>query len=157
MTRTSNKAALLHIAVQDLHAGKRLLAERLPAIAAHVRDGELSAILAEEVPRAAAHANRLADTGVNMAGPKNLWMGGILDDADRDARSHDAGPLLDIALVGAVRKAKAAEIVSGETAVALARALEQPALLAALEANRTADRATDEALAHRLAALTGTR
>jgi ferritin-like metal-binding protein YciE len=49
-------------------------------------------------------------------------MAGILDDADRDATSHQSGAIRDVALTGAIRKAKAAEIVSLDTAIALADA-----------------------------------
>jgi ferritin-like metal-binding protein YciE len=81
-------------------------------------------------------------------------MAGVLDDADRDAGSHQPGPVLDIALVGAVRKAKAAEIVSYDTAIALARRLEDTTMAAVLEAGRASSIATDTALRERLAALT---
>jgi len=156
-TPTGSRAALLHAAVQDLHGAKQLLAQRLPVIAGHARDTELVAILSEDGARAEAQAQRLRGTGVSMAGPANLWMDGILDDAERDTRSHQPGDILDIALVGAIRKAKAAEIVSTDTAVALARALDDIALLATLEDQHRADVATDGALARRLAALSHTR
>ena len=119
MGRTASKAALLHVALQDLRAGKASLAERLPAIADAAADARLAASLSEEVALAEAAGRRLAEIG-GGGGPDNLWMAGILDDADRDARSHQPGAILDIALIGAVRKAKAAEIVSFETAIALA-------------------------------------
>lgn len=112
-------AALLHVALQDLRAGKGLLAERLPSIAQAVSDARLSALLAAEIDRAVAARARLDDAG-GEGGPDNLWMAGILDDADRDATSHQAGAIRDVALIGAVRKAKAAEIVSFDTAIALA-------------------------------------
>jgi len=156
-TRTSSRAALLHIAVQDLHGGKLLLARRLPVIAGHGLDTELVAILGEDAARAEVQAEGLCDTGVSMAGPVNLWMPGILDDAERDTQRHQPGVVLDIALVGAIRKAKAAEIVLAETAIALARALDHGALLAVLEEQHRADVATDAALARRLAALSHTR
>lgn len=154
MGRTASRAALLHVAVQDLHAGKRAQAERLAAIADAARDPTLRALLAAEVARAGAQADRLAAVGGDMSGPENLWIAGILDDAERDARSHEPGPLLDVALVGAVRKAKAAEIVSGETALALARAEGQTAIAAAVTANREEEIAADRALRARLEALT---
>lgn len=154
MTRTASRAALLHVALQDLHAGKRAQGERLPALADAARDPELRALLTAEVDRVAAQAERLAEAGGDMGGPENLWIAGILDDAERDARSHQPGPLLDIALLGAVRKAKAAEIVSGETALALARAEGQAAIAAAAAANCEEEIAADRALKERLAALT---
>ena len=154
MTRTASRAALLHVCLQDLHAGKRAQAGRLPAIADAARDPTLRALLEAEVARVRVQAERLAAAGGDMGGPDNLWIAGVLDDTERDARSHEPGTLLDIALVGAVRKAKAAEIVSGETALALARAEGQAAIAAAVEANRDEEIASDRALKERLAALT---
>ncbi|HVF94271.1 MAG TPA: DUF892 family protein [Sphingomonas sp.] len=153
MTKTSSKAALLHICLQDLHAGKVLLVERLPALAEASRDPALATLLSTETARASDAMARLAEAGGDMAGPANLWMTGILDDADRDADSHEPGLLLDVALIGAVRKAKAAEIVSSETAIALAGAIGDIAIAAAVTADRDDEIATDRALADRLAAL----
>ena len=155
MAKTASRAALLHVALQDLHAGKRAQADRLPALRDAVRDPALRELLSDEIARVAAQAERLA-AGGDMSGPVNLWIGGILDDAERDAGSHEPGPLLDAALVGAVRKAKAAEIVSSETVVALARAEGLSAIKAAAAANRAEEIATDRALRERLAALTAT-
>ncbi|PAX07817.1 DUF892 family protein [Sphingomonas lenta] len=156
MTKTSSRAALLHVAIQDLHAGKAAQVERLPALAEAARDPALKALLAAEVERVREQAARLAEAGGDMGGPANLWMGGILDDAERDARTHQPGPLLDVALVGAVRKAKAAEIVSSETAVALARAEGLGAIGAAVAANRAEEVESDRALKERLGVLAGT-
>lgn len=154
MTRTSSKAALLHIAAQDLHAGKLLLRDRLPALAEAATDTALRQLIAEDATLADAQAGRLATAAGDMAGPANLWMTGILDDAERDADSHQPGPILDVALIGAIRKAKAAEIVSSETAIALAGETGQDAILAAVTANRDEEIATDRALKERLHALT---
>lgn len=151
MTRTASRAALLHVAVEDLRAGKALLAERLPALSEAASDRELVALLRGEAERAGRQRDRIDAAGSFAAGPKNLWMIGILDDADRDARSHQPGALLDIALVGAVRKAKAAEIVSHETALALVEAV--GALAEVLANLRDEDAATDHALRARLIAL----
>lgn len=155
MTTISSAASLLHIAVHDLHAGKQDAAHRLPGIAAKAHDPALAELLRAEAARAAAQAARLAAIVVDTAGPKNLWTAGILDDAERDGRSTEPGRLLDIALVGAIRKAKAAEIVSSETAMALARELGDEAIGLAVAANCEEEIATDRALKERLAALTG--
>lgn len=154
MTRTASRSALLHVAVQDLHAGKRMQAGRLPALADAVRDAALKALVSAEAERAADQGRRLEEAGGDMSGPASLWMGGILDDAERDARGHEPGPLLDIALTGALRKAKAAEMVSSETAIALARALGLGELEAAVTRNREEEAAADHALRERLAVLT---
>jgi hypothetical protein len=145
MTRTASAASLLHAAVQDLHAGKRLLADRLPGLSA-AAGPELATLLREEAAHATAAGERLLATGLDPAGPRNLWMTGVLDDAARDARSHQRGRLLDIALVGAIRKAKAAEMVSGDTALALARAVADDIMAAAVAANQAEDIAADQAL-----------
>lgn len=155
MTLIASAASLLHAAVQDLHAGKRDAATRLPDVAAKATDRALVNILSAEAERAAAQAERLAATGLNPDGPKNLWMAGILDDAERDGRSTEPGRLLDIALVGAIRKAKAAEIVSSDTALALAREVGDRAMGEAVETNRREEIGSDKALKERLAALTG--
>lgn len=153
MTKTGSRAALLHVAIQDLHAGKRAQADRLPAIAEAARDPILRELVLAEAERAAVQAQRLAQAGGEMSGPANLWMAGVLDDADRDARSHQPGPVLDIALVGAVRKAKAAEIVSSETALALCRAEGLDTVRVAVTANREEEMESDRALRERLDAL----
>ena len=100
-----------------------MLAGRLPGILYHADDGTLRDILGAQITQSQSQAERLRATGEDVAGPPNLWMAGILDDAERDTQSIVAGPLLDVALIGAIRKAKAAEIVSYETAVATAESL----------------------------------
>ena len=155
MTKIGSAASLLHAAVQDLHDGKRRATKRLPAIAAQASDAGLRAILLAEAERATEQAERLAATGLNTDGPKNLWMAGILDDAERDGRLTQPGRLLDVALIGAIRKAKAAEIVSSETAVALAEELGDAGLMAAVRGNLEEEVAADRALKARLMALTG--
>ena len=91
-------------------------------------------------------AARIRAVAAKVTGPENLWMAGILDDAHRDTQQTQPGRLLDIALIGAIRKAKAAEIVSSETAIALAREVDAPDLLAAVTANRTDEIETDREL-----------
>lgn len=154
MARTASRAALLHVAVQDLHAGKLAQAERLPGLAAAARDPALRELISAEAARAGLQATRLAQAGGDMSGPKNLWMNGVLDDAERDTRTHQPGPLLDIALAGAVRKAKAAEIAAAETAVALAQAEGLAVVAEAAASDRAEAVASDRALKERLAALT---
>lgn len=155
MAKTSSKAALLHVAAQDLHAGKLLLRGRLPPLARAASDAALMQLIEAEATRAGAQAERLAAAAGDMTGPKNLWMAGILDDADRDACSEQRGAVLDIALTGAIRKAKAAEVVSSETAIALARHVAHADILNAVLANRDEEVAADRALRDRLDALTG--
>ena len=154
MATTSSAATLLHVALQDLHAVKEAQAARLPRLAAQCRDVALRELVDVEAARAAMHAARTRAVAANVSGPENLWMAGILDDATRDTQQTKPGRLLDIALIGAIRKAKAAEIVSSETAMALAREVNVSDLLVAVTANRTEEIETDRGLKSRLALLT---
>ena len=154
MVTTSSAAALLHVALQDLHAGKEAQAVRLPALAAQCHDAVLKKLVDAEAARAASQAARIRGVAANVTGTENLWMAGILDDAERDTKQTQPGRLLDIALIGAIRKAKAAEIVSSETAMALAREVDVSDLLVAVTANRTEEIETDRGLKSRLALLT---
>ncbi len=154
MVTTSSAAALLHVALQDLHAGKEAQAVRLPGLATQCGDAALIELVDAEAGRAAMQAARIRAAAVNVTGPENLWMAGILDDAERDTQQTQSGRLLDIALIGAIRKAKAAEIVSSETAMALAREIDAGDLLAAVTANRADEIETDRGLKARLAVLT---
>ena len=144
MTKTASMAALLHVALQDLRAGKALLVERLQALQDAASDARLAAVIADVRDHATAGCRRLDALNAG-GGPDNLWMRGILDDADRDARSHLPGAILDVALVGALRKACAAEIVSFDTAVALARS-EASGMVVVLEGLRAETIADDAAL-----------
>lgn len=120
---TDSLSALLLVAAQDLHAGARLLATALPRLARSVEDQALATLLKEAAAQSEIQATRLSATGLAMDGPPNLWMKGIVSDARRDSRTIMPGPLLDLALIGAVRKSLAAEIVSYETLIVLARSM----------------------------------
>lgn len=146
MTLIASRASLLHTALQDLHAGKEDAAARLPKLADAAGDAGLAELLRAEAGRAGEQARRLAGSGGDMSGTRNLWMAGILDDAERDTRQTEPGPLLDIALIGAVRKAKAAEIVSSETAIALAGAVDEAEIGAAVATNKVEEIEADRAL-----------
>ncbi|HEY0621470.1 DUF892 family protein [Sphingomonas sp.] len=123
MADTETAQNLLTTCIQDLLAGEQDLAARLPAVAAQAKDEALRTTLGEIAAQAQAHAQSLEDSGRAKGGPDNLWMRGILDDAERDTRTIAAGPLLDTAMIGAVRKALAAKRASYETAIAMAEAL----------------------------------
>lgn len=154
MSLTASRAALLHVALQDLRAGKQLLIERLTPLADAAADPGLRDVIERDRANARRHADRLDGIAELAGAPANLWMNGILDDADRDADSHQRGGILDTALIGALRKAKAAEIVSIETAMALAGS-ESPDMLPALSANHAEDRAIEARLARLLATIGG--
>ena len=117
MSKTASERELLQACIQDLYAGRRLAAERLGCVAGQATT-ELAAAIESLRHDYAQEAEQLDETGLAQGGPDNVWMAGILDDADRDTRSVKQGKLLDTALIGAVRKAVAADGVSLETAVA---------------------------------------
>lgn len=123
MGKTATREELLTACAQDLHAGEQLLVNHLPDIVEHVRDPALRGLIDAQIGQSASQAQRLRQAEDDIDGPPNLWMAGIMADAERDTRSIEPDPLLDVALIGAIRKAKASEIVSYETAVATANAL----------------------------------
>lgn len=122
MASTESKDDLLQACIQDLHAARGVAAARLPRVAAAVGP-ELAPILRTLERDFAAEAEQLEATGHDLDGPENLWMAGVMDDAERDTRTIASGPLLDTALIGAIRKGLAADEVSLETGVAVARSL----------------------------------
>lgn len=148
---------LLLTAIQDLHDAECAMVERLPAIARHAGDAGLVRLLTDDVAQSRDRARRLAGIARAMGegpnGAPNIWLRSILDDADRDARTTAAGPLLDVALVGAIRKGKQAERVSYETAIALADALSRPADAQLLQSSRDEAAAMDSGLERLLYAI----
>lgn len=127
MTQVTDMRGLMIDCVQDLHAGEMLTVDRLPPIIGAVGSPELRAALADHRAASREQARRLRDVargmGEQVEGPECLWAKGVLDDARRDTRSVAPGPLLDIALIGAIRKLEAAETMSYQTAIGVARAL----------------------------------
>lgn len=123
MAQTQTAATLLTVAVQDLFDAEQAWREHLPALASQA-GASLTDFVKNEWDRSTAQAARLGDIagrdGADPAGAPNIWLRAILDDAARDTRMIAAGPLRDIALVGAFRKAKQSERVSYETAIGLA-------------------------------------
>ena len=122
MGKTASKCDLMETCVQDLYAARRLAAERLSAVV-EAAGPQLAPMLEEMRRDYAAEAGQFEATDYDLDGPENLWMAGIMDDAERDTQTIAQGPLLDTALIGAVRKALAADEVSLETAVAVAKSL----------------------------------
>ena len=150
MSKTDSYDALLTVCIQDLHAGETMLADTMPELTKAVNDPALAAVFERVRSGAERAAERLAETDRHQGGAKNLWMDGITSDARRDTRSVEAGPLLDAALIGAVRKAKAAQIVSYDTAIAVARALKKKDFADTLVSIRRAAQTLNRALALRL-------
>jgi ferritin-like metal-binding protein YciE len=136
MSTTRSPQDLLTVCIQDLHDGARQAAKRLPAVIEKATGSALRNVLDRVVASAERARAALAALGRPLGGPPNIWMAGILDDAQRDTQSVEGGVLLDLAMIGAVRKALAATLVSYETAIAVAGELGEDAVQAAIEALR---------------------
>lgn len=151
MAEVESSKALLIMALQDLHDGELAMAERLPKVREHARDEDFRQLIDRDRERSAGQRDSLAGVARSLdAEPQdepNIWLRAILDDADNDAGTVAAGPLRDIALVGALRKGKQAERVSYETALALARHLELDKAAGTLARIRDEEQAADDALA----------
>jgi ferritin-like metal-binding protein YciE len=157
MAEVETARALLVMALEDLLDGEAALVERLGKVADASSDAELKRLIMEDRDRSAAQRQHLASNLESLdedaAGSTNVWLRAILDDADNDAATIAEGPLRDIALVGALRKAKQSERVSYETALALADRLDLQKISRDLRRHRDEEQAADEALAGKLAAL----
>lgn len=151
MAEVETTRALLSMALQDLHDGERVLAERLPVVRDHARDEEFRRLIDEDRERSVRQREVVAGIARALdAEPRdepNIWLPAILDDADDDAGTIAAGPLRDTALVGALRKGKQSERVSYETALALARRLGMDEAAETLKGIRDEEQAADDALA----------
>jgi len=145
MSKTASKEELLEVCVQDLHAARKLAAERLPCVAGEAGEA-LAPVIETLVGQLEAEAEQFESMGFDLDGDPNLWMAGIMDDAERDTRSIEPGALLDTAIIGAVRKAVAADGVSLETALALANAQAMQAIAEQVQAMCRRCDATDLAL-----------
>jgi ferritin-like metal-binding protein YciE len=151
---TSSHEELLRVALRDLREGRGVVAHRLPEVVAAVDDPETRQAFQRLIAQATQEMETLAGMLRDPEGEPNLWAGGILDDADRDVASTAAGPVRDTALIGAIRKFLAADIVSLETAICLSQH-EGDAKSAALEALRQNASALDHLLRGQLRRLTG--
>lgn len=145
MSKVSSRAELLTDCLHDLADGERQLGEILGGLAAQVSDCELRDAMNGIAGSAASLADELDRAAASVKAPEpdvsNIWMRGILDDAQRDTEMVEPGALLDIALIGAVRKALAAAFVSYETAIAVSAVDPKimPLLTQAKEERRRAD------------------
>ena len=150
MAEVRSLAALLVDCVQDLLADEQVSAARLPALAGHAEGAALKAAVLRHAGETLAQAERLeraaASIGASGQGPACLWAEGILNDAGRDTETVARGPLLDAALIGALRKLEHAEIVSYETAIGVAARLGHAEVVALLEACRGEEAAMDAEL-----------
>lgn len=149
MARTQTLEALFATCLQDLRGGENLTVERTPAIR-QCASARLAAILSRNLMASARQTKRIDSIGaalrIEVEGSENIWMTGVLDDAKRDSETIAPGVLLDIALIGAFRKGKQAELVSYETAVLVAKALGYASAAADLEVTRDEECAIDAEL-----------
>lgn len=116
---------LLIDCLHDLSDGHRQLSRRLGDTIAGATDdpsfGQVLQLLGRDAGEAAEELKSASDQlSLKEPDASNLWMKGILDDAERDIEMIDRGRLLDIALVGAIQKALASCDVSFDTALAVA-------------------------------------
>lgn len=151
MAEVETPAALLVMALQDLLDGEAALVERLPDVEGSAREDGLKALIAEDRSRSEGQRDTLRtllrELGEDDGDSPNVWLRAILDDAANDAATIAAGRLRDIALTGALRKAKQAERVSYETALALAAQLGMGEAAETLRRIRDEEQAADDALA----------
>jgi ferritin-like metal-binding protein YciE len=149
---------LLIAAIQDLFDGELAWADALSRLADDARDRELTAFVQAEAGRAEDQGARLRQIAQALdtppRGAPNIWLRAIAEDASRDTQMIARGAMLDIAMVGALRKGVQAQRVSYETAIALAAALGMNETADRLNATRTEEAGSDAALAEILNSLT---
>lgn len=141
---TSRLDELLIVALQDLREARTVVVERMPQIVSATSDRATSSAFEELIARAQSELATFAQILSNPEGEPNLWAGGILDDASRDVASNEAGPVRDVALIGAIRKLLASDIVSLETAMALALNEDGESATAVAEVHRASKAANDQ-------------
>lgn len=127
MAEVDTPHALLVMAVQDLYDGECAMVERLGTVRDNLTDEALRDLVEDDQLRSAEQRDAFAEIAQSLdAEPQaepNIWLRAILDDADNDAKTIQHGPLRDIAIAGALRKAKQSQRVSYETALVPAERL----------------------------------
>ena len=160
MSDTSSSGELYQLCLWDLAEGACALANLLPSLARCADNGDLRSALEAQVTSARERERSLRDLIDQDDGPDNLWIAGIVEDAERDTRTVERGGLLDVAMIGAVRKALHAEIASLHTARAMAEACDARAEIHIIDrafASAEDDDATLHGLLGRIAGRLGTR
>ena len=155
MAEVDTLRGLLVDCVQDLREGEELTCTRSAVVIAAAHAARLKAILTRRAEQARARAQALdtiaSGLGMTARGPENFWMGSMFDDAGRDTEMVAQGPLLDAALIGAVRKMTVAALVSYETAIAAADTLGLADAAHVLRQARMEESEADSQLAEALA------
>ncbi|WP_298813861.1 DUF892 family protein [uncultured Sphingomonas sp.] len=128
MPEVSSLHGLMVTCLRDLRKGEEETLKRFPAVLNAVRDSATQLAMQQRLSDARERASLLDDLGrtleINPMGDENIWMDGMLTDAEGDMETEEPGPLLDLALIGAVRKMVNASLVSYETAVAVSDRLQ---------------------------------
>ena len=160
MSEVETARELLIMAIEDLHDGECAMVNRLGTVREHVSDSAMRDIISQDERRSEKQREALGAIARELdAKPEdatNIWLQAILDDADNDAATIARGPWRDVALVGALRKAKQSQRVSYETAIALAERLDMADAAKTLSGMASAATATDTELADVLTRLCGT-
>lgn len=118
-SRTRSRQQLLIVALQDLWQARCVVRDRMASIEDATVDPETRAVLRDIRVSASAEQDILFELASDLGDTPNLWAAGILDDACHDVATTEKGAVRDIALIGAIRKLLAADIVSIETALQL--------------------------------------
>ncbi|MDG5750310.1 hypothetical protein P8R33_04240 [Qipengyuania sp. XHP0211] len=150
---TTNFGQFLRVALDDLREGRRSLARRLQEVAVATNDVATKETFRNLIARSSEESSILGQMLGEPDGQPNLWANGIMDDALRDIESTAQGRARDVAVIGAIRKFLAADIVSLETAIALDQH-EGAAKNQTLNAFRQQAQDMDHLLRERLAELT---
>jgi ferritin-like metal-binding protein YciE len=157
MPEVKTVRALLIMAVRDLHDGECVMADRLGDVEECLSDPATRELVQHDKRRSARQREALVGIARSLdattGDAENIWLRAILDDADNDCATIAEGGLRDIALVGALRKAKQSQRVSYETAIVLARQLKMRDAVTALRGMAEGADATDTALARALVGL----
>lgn len=161
MAKVTSLGDLLVTCLQDLRKGEAETLDRFPAVIDAVRDPATRLAMQDRLSNARLRAEALDAVGaalnVDPMGDENIWMDGMLSDAEGDMKTEAPGPLLDLALIGAVRKMTGASLVSYETALAVAQRLQHSEAAAAFGEAQRQEREADEALRASLFAIAAAR
>jgi ferritin-like metal-binding protein YciE len=150
LAKVTSLQALMIECLRDLRAGEADTLDRFPAVVDAVTDARAAGALRRRLSDARHRAESL-DTlgeklGTEAGGEDNIWMRGMIDDAEGDMQTEEPGPLLDLALIGAVRKMVNASLVSYETAIAVADRLGNADASAAFTAARGQEEEAEQSL-----------
>ena len=108
MPHVKDVRSLLVACVQDLYAAEQEAVDRYPPLIDAATGPDLKSALEAHRAQSREHAQRMQAVaellGESAEGRECLWAKGILDDAKGDTKTVAPGPLLDVALVGGLRR-----------------------------------------------------